>query len=111
MEAGTYWHLPVKVQAMQVTAGNLADVADWCGGEIGKPEGGNQCIWVPTIGGQRPAWLGWWIVMRGLPPEFYPLRPDVFPQSYTDTPADASVPPAVAAGIARIAQLSGRDDD
>ena len=108
MEAGKYRHRPVVNEAMQLTAANGREVAEWCGGEW-DPCGPSSRVLVPTMRGQKPAYINDWVIRRGDPPEYYPVRPDVFVSSYE--PADASVPPAVAAGIARIAELAGRDDD
>ena len=98
MGPGKYVHLPTEIEAMQVTAANLNEAAEWCGGEQDTRRG---CVLVPTIDGERPAWPGWWIIRRGIPGEVYPVTADVFSSSYQAADHTA----AVTLGIAR---MSGR---
>ena len=64
---------------MEVTEANLAEVADWCGGEL-DDETTPSCVLVPTFHGQEPAFPGEIVV--GGKFDYYPIKPEVYAQAY-----------------------------
>lgn len=62
----TYVRRPFEVQAIQVTAQNMAAVARWCGGKIAKTRTEVNFIDVPTVKEKHPshgrAFVGSWVV-------------------------------------------------
>lgn len=74
MNADRFVRRPVEVEAMQVTAGNLSEIADWCGGVAGSKFGMTPSM-LPADGrpgfrpavivpGARSATIGVWVVKR-----------------------------------------------
>lgn len=67
-----YTRKPFRVEVTQVTAGNIADVAEWCGGQVistgtGYAEAGGVFIKVPVKQklAKDTAYVGDWIVRSG----------------------------------------------
>lgn len=73
--AGVARHRLYEVPYMEVTADNLCEVAEWCGGEL-DDETTPTCVLVPTIDGQMPAFPGWCVVKGQV--DFYPRSPALF---------------------------------
>lgn len=79
---------PVVIQAMKLANRNTPEaVAEWCGGRINKlpyTGGGPVCtIVIPTLEGEMEANRGDWIV-KGVKGEFYPVKPDIFSETYEE---------------------------
>ncbi len=76
-----YRKRPVVVEARQITNANMADVAEWCNGVLGwEPEDG---IEIDTLEGTMRGLRGDWII-KGVNNEFYPIKPDIFDNSYEE---------------------------
>jgi hypothetical protein len=97
---------PVEIEARQVTAANLAEIAEWCGGlstadmtwdyDAGcykHPTEGfvhgaqylDQGVVIRTLEGDMFGRLDDWII-RGVQGEFYPCKPDIFDATYEPKP-------------------------
>jgi hypothetical protein len=85
---------PVVIEAMgPLTAGNSAEIAEWCGG-IESPEWGPTdrpgvyagALSISTLEGPMRANLGDFII-RGVKGEFYPCKPDIFEATYEEVSA------------------------
>jgi hypothetical protein len=76
---GLYRKKPVVIEAEQLTADNLDQLAKWCGGAIGS-----DGIWIQTLEGTMLARFGEWILkeVKGVNDEFYPCKPDIFEKTY-----------------------------
>lgn len=77
MSAATFRKRPVEVEAMQVTATNCGEVAEWCGG-IAFPSHG---VMIHTLEGVMRAEVGDWVI-RGVEGEHYPCKPGIFAATY-----------------------------
>jgi hypothetical protein len=76
--------LPVEVEAMQFTRESYGAVRDWLGksfGRVAVMNGGPSVIRIKTLEGVMAASRGDWIV-KGVKGEFYPVKPDIFEQTY-----------------------------
>lgn len=74
------------VEAVQLTAENVAELAGWCGGYhmVERDVFGKITdVWVDikTLEGTMSARLGWWII-KGVKGEFYPCEPEIFAETY-----------------------------
>ena len=82
-----YRKKPVVIEAMQLRANNSSAVAVWCDGSIRvSMQGGvySEYILIDTLEGTMRADMGDWII-RGVKGEFYPCKPDIFAETYTQT--------------------------
>lgn len=83
---------PVEIEAMQLTASNVNEVARWCGGgaiEEVSPRDHTDvyvALDIPTLEGVMRANCGDWVI-RGVQGEFYPCKPDIFAATYDDPEA------------------------
>lgn len=73
-------------KAVRVTEDNLQAVVDWIQETVTKgtayvSSGDNPGVLIPTLEGIMRAVVGDWVVC-GLAGEFYPVRNDIFEQSY-----------------------------
>jgi hypothetical protein len=68
---------PVVIEAMLLGTGNVADVAEWCGGKRGLHSG----VVINTLEGVMKADIGDYVI-RGVQGEFYPCKPDIFAATY-----------------------------
>ena len=82
-----YRKKPVVIEAMQFSTENHAEVCDWIsanGGWVfwvaGDVTGGER-IDIQTLEGVMAARPGDWII-KGVKGEFYPVKSDVFDQTY-----------------------------
>lgn len=97
-----YFTCPVEV--VKVTAANINEVAEWCGGEIGetpsrRTEGRmDKYVWVPTPKGSTTSWAfpGMFVTRRivltteGKFKETWSVfRRDYFEKNYFETPLEA----------------------
>lgn len=90
----TYRKKPVEVEAIHYTGDNLTDVEEFLGREAkaeeatlpGPGRGLHKGIQIHTLEGTMTASVGDWVV-RGVKGEMYPVKPDVFAQTYE--PIDA----------------------
>lgn len=75
-----YRKKPVVVEAIQVDEGNAMDVARWVGVQHEMIVAGPP-IPIVTLEGTMMANAGDWVV-KGVAGEFYPVKPDIFEQTY-----------------------------
>lgn len=68
---------PIVIEAMQLTENNRHDVGKWCKAVTMYYDG----IDIKTLEGVMRANLGDWVV-RGVQGEFYPVKPDIFRETY-----------------------------
>ncbi len=81
-----YRKKPVVIEAVQVTRGNLPEVAAWANGsDYWGPESPTPAVFIRTMEGEMRADLRDWII-RGVQGEFYPCKPNIFDATYE--PAD-----------------------
>lgn len=74
-----YRKIPVLVDAVQLTAGNIEDVMAFCGDKIkSHPMTG---VVIETLEGNMIASVGDYII-KGVKGEFYPCKPDIFEATY-----------------------------
>lgn len=89
-EPRKYRKKPVVIEAMRVTPQNVSEVAAWCGGRVvteaksSDPTDVYTGLDIPTLEGVMRAqtYHGGDYVIRGVRGEFYPVKPDVFEQTY-----------------------------
>jgi hypothetical protein len=104
LDARRYRKRPVEVEAVQVTAENVNDVCGWINDGVdemkqpdarsavyerfffGRPE--TMVVTVPTLHGDAEAVEGEWVV-RGPKGDFWPVRGDIFEESYQEVPEGA----------------------
>lgn len=79
-----YRKKPIPLEARQVCSVHGREVAQWCGSRYDDVL---HRIIVHTLEGPLPAWSGDWIV-KGTRGEFWPVRADVFAETYE--PAQAA---------------------
>lgn len=80
---------PVVIEALELTRENAGVVVQWvtAGGHVavmrGGPKGGSRdaSVIIRTLEGNHLADVGDWIV-RGIAGEFYPVKPDIFAETY-----------------------------
>ena len=74
IETTTYVRKPFHIQAVRVTAENMADVASWCQGEIRTADTGTDAVGAPYIkvrvhrpanDRQTTAFVGDWVLYAG----------------------------------------------
>ena len=72
----------VDVEARQVNAANIKQVADWCNGIIkSRDDNFRPSIQIMTLEGVVTAQLDDWVI-KGVVGEFYPCRDDIFQKTY-----------------------------
>ena len=86
----TYVKKPVIIEARQFAAeSDGPTIAAWCGGRFdqdAKPSDHTDVrysIAIPTLEGVMTADLGDYII-RGIKGEFYPCKPDIFRETYSE---------------------------
>lgn len=83
---------PVEIEARQLLGSDdgepAREIARWCGGWLGSTFREPKLV-IPTLEGDMTARPGDWVV-RGVKGEFYPVRADIFAETYEP----ASVPSA-----------------
>lgn len=74
---------PVVIEARMFTISSQESVADWCGSYVRHPSVSWEQIVCPihTLEGEMIARLGDWII-KGVNGEFYPIKDDIFKQTY-----------------------------
>lgn len=80
---------PVEVEAMQLTESNAEELSSWAMSTtpLGKlipavpSAAGDGTMVIHTLEGTMLAQIGDWIV-RGVKGEFYPVKPEIFEQTY-----------------------------
>lgn len=84
---------PVEVEARQLGIDYDTDleIMAWCGGTPIHSEenvtANAELFMIPTLEGQMMASVGDWIV-KGVKDEFYPVKPDIFAETYDLLEAD-----------------------
>lgn len=78
--------IPVEIDAIQWTGGNLKDCIDFLGNSFGghkadRTPNGKSEIMVLTLEGHHIASKGDWLI-RGVNGEHYPCKPDIFEKTY-----------------------------
>jgi hypothetical protein len=76
-----YRKKPVAVEAVQYTGLNSAEIESFTGQPIGKETG--KPIVIKTLEGQHIASIGDFII-KGVKGEFYPCKPDIFAETYSE---------------------------
>ncbi len=79
LKVGEYRRKTVAIEAVQLTNGNIVEVAAWCEG-VPYSQGG---VVVPTMRGNVMAKVGNWIV-KGMGGEFYPATDEAFWKTYDE---------------------------
>lgn len=79
MNPKPYRKKPVKIEAVQITDDNAAEVARWCGGKRGLHSG----VVIETLEGAMKGNVGDYII-KGVNGEFYPCKPDIFDTTYEE---------------------------
>ena len=77
-----YRKLPVVIEAVQCTGGNILEICNFtgkCGGELIK----DGELYIKTLEGVHHASIGDYII-RGVKGEFYPCKPDIFAKTYEE---------------------------
>lgn len=71
-----YVKRPVRIEAVQLTPENLAEVADWASSDVVDDH-----VVIHTLEGDHRANVGDWVA-QGVKGEFYPIRDDIFALTY-----------------------------
>lgn len=71
---------PVEIEAVQLTAGNIHSVAEWCGGEV-RLFSNRPTLVIKTLEGDMVASPSIWII-KGVQGEFYPCKKEIFEETY-----------------------------
>ncbi len=72
---------PIEVEARQVTAETMFDVAEWCGGHVTLHEAA-QVELFDAAGLRMVARLGDYVI-EGVAGDFYPCKADAFDATYS----------------------------
>lgn len=102
-----YRKLPVVIEARHHAngvVGMVEDLAKWCGGRVVYDS--PVAIIIPTLEGEMRAEFGDWII-RGVKGEFYPIKDEIFRETYEVVEADALLD--LAWGIIANAGWDGND--
>jgi hypothetical protein len=75
---------PVQIMAVKLTKSNINAVAVWCGGHSTFA----NSLAVPTIEGTMEAKPEQHYIVKGVAGEFYPVRVDIFKDTYEDVVGD-----------------------
>ena len=90
-----YRKRPIEAEAVQVTAENAAEIAEWITANLDEMHGANayqryffgkaqtMVVEIPTLHGLAEAVETDWVV-RGPKGDFWPVRNDIFGESYED---------------------------
>jgi hypothetical protein len=80
-----YRKKPVVIEARQITAENLDEVAEWSGGRALHKGGAydDDMLVIETLEGSMWGGVGAWII-RGVKGEFYPCQDDIFAETYEE---------------------------
>jgi hypothetical protein len=72
----------INVEARQINAANIDQVAEWCGGYVKKRDDNFEPrIEIMTLEGIMTGRLNDWVI-KGISGEFYPCKPDIFELTY-----------------------------
>lgn len=72
---------PVVIEAHRLLVDNVAEIAIWCAGRSVDTDTEWPSIAIETPEGVMKAVPGDWVV-RGIQGEHYPVKPDIFEQTY-----------------------------
>ena len=75
-----YRKKPVVIEAVQFTGSNHIAILDFTNGSA-IPLDGHNIIIIPTLEGDMWADVCDWII-KGIQGEFYPVKPDIFAETY-----------------------------
>ena len=82
MQVKKWMKRPIIVEAIEVRAWDINQVASWCHGRVVRNTHLHAIgIEIHTLEGNMRADLGDWII-RGVGGEFYPCKPNIFAASY-----------------------------
>ena len=86
-----YRKKPVVIDAMQFTNESKLELLDFvtCKSYTTHDENGKPELLIDTLEGQMVARLGDWII-KGVKGEFYPVKDDIFQQTYERSSDEAS---------------------
>ena len=73
--------LPIVLEAVQLTAGNIKEVADWCGGTTECDKKYDNAVLIGTLEGTMRAVIGSWVI-KGTEAEYWPVKESVFNNTY-----------------------------
>lgn len=92
LEVTRYVRRPFEIDAVQVTAENIEEVAKWCNGDV-RNEGDNQYVKVrvhrPMNDKQTKAFVGDWVLYAGTGYKVYTSKP--FKSSFMIKEGEAAV--------------------
>ena len=79
----SYRKKPIVIEAMQFTDASKNQCFNWVSGNriAGRDGAGNPTLTISTLEGDMVASIGDFII-RGVKGEFYPVKPDIFEQTY-----------------------------
>ena len=107
-----FMHIPLYVDAVQVTAENMPDVAKWCGGKVSSTDDANQNQYVkvfvtkPLRSRQTMAFVDDWVLKT--PSGFKVYTPKAFVKAFKpiEVEAEVNIAPEQMANVDRIIQKS-----
>jgi hypothetical protein len=77
-----YRKKPVVVEAVQLTADNVGEVAEFVAdSDAGYDRRSETSVWIRTLEGEMRADTGDWVI-RGVAREVYPCKPHIFEATY-----------------------------
>jgi hypothetical protein len=80
-----YTKNPVTVKARVLTELNVDEIAEWCDGYTNINDlTAEVTVEIPTLEGTMTARQGDYII-KGVKGEFYPCKPDIFHETYSET--------------------------
>lgn len=85
MSIKNYRKKPVVVEAVQLDAHNVREVAKWCNADLGHTFGSTEpdALDIHTLEGTMAAHINDYII-KGVQGEFYPCRAEIFEQTYEE---------------------------
>ena len=108
LDVKRFMHVPLYVQAVQVTVDNMADVANWCEGiVVATPPHGLPCVKVATVRPLHPrqtqAYVGDWVLKTDVGLKCY--TPKAFERGFCPVPKDNDVKAETDPNLQRIMDL------
>lgn len=102
-----------SVQAVRITASNIRQLAEWCGGEYKTPENAAPYIVVPRghAGNTVRGYIGDWVTRLSSANNYHVYKDHVFKEAFKEVPGDVEKISKVAHEILQVLpeQYSGGD--
>ena len=76
-----YRKKPVVIEAIQYTGANVQDIISFTQQTAFKNGGKSDYITIPTLEGDMTVTTGDWVI-KGIKEEYYPVKPDIFNETY-----------------------------